>query len=268
MPETQDVTPDPSTGTVDPAIEPSAVAPAPVERPIDNAVAEFNRKFAKLERQFESLTQYLTTAQPPKTAEVKPPDGVSDDDLWRLAQQGDHNAYVLYMQRIADRQFDTRYSGVRRDNTVDAQLMALGQKYPVLNDSNHPLTQTVHMAYQLFLQQGYTAGKATMLDAIKTSIADRPDLISEFYAQGQQAREAGRQSATRVAQAGQTGATHREAPAPISTKVKPSSPQEIALAKRMNIKDPVKSKERFLERQASGQSALGAVAGFIKEEEF
>jgi len=45
------------------------------------------------------------------------------------------------------------------------------------------------------------------------------------------------------------------------------SDAERALAQRMGVKDPAKAKERFLARQKAGQSALGGVAGFVREEE-
>ena len=86
--DTPDVTPDPSTGTV--PVEPVAeVTPIPEgDRPLQNVMGEWSRKFGRLERQLESLTQYLAASQAPAT---KPPvtstNEVSQDDLWRLAQQ-------------------------------------------------------------------------------------------------------------------------------------------------------------------------------------
>ena len=270
-----DETPDVAASS--PAPEPAPTAPdssgavSPVQasdRPVENLAAEVHRRFGKFERQLESLTQYLATAQ---TQAQKPPQtgqqDVTDEDLWRLAQQGDRNAFDVYMTRIADRRGALQQQGVRREQSVDAQLHALGYKYPVFNDPNHPLTQTANLAYGLLIQQGYAGGKATMLEAIKTAIADRPDLVSEIHAQGGQAREGVRRSATQVAQAGQTGVAHRDTPAPPPTKTKPLSGKEAEIAQRMGVKDPGKSKERFLQRQADGRSQLGAVAGFVREED-
>ena len=206
-----------------PEVAPAAAEPTPVqERPIENLAAEMNRKFEKFQRQMEAMSQYLASNQSRTPEPAAPKQDVTDDDLWRLAQQGDRNAFDVYMQRIASRTAQTQFQGARRESTVDAQLVALGQKYPVFNDGAHPLTQTVQMAYQLLLQQGYPVGKVTMLDAMKTAIADRPDLVADLQSQVGIAREGARQSASRVAQAGQMGAAHRESPAPTSTiKVKP-----------------------------------------------
>jgi len=49
--------------------------------------------------------------------------------------------------------------------------------------------------------------------------------------------------------------------------VRPLTEKERELAQRMGVKDPQKAKEAFLQRQKEGKSALGAVAGFIKEED-
>ena len=237
------------------------------DRPIENAVGEFSRKFARLEQRLDSIAQAMVQPQRPSGEQ---PTAYTDDDLWRLAQQGDRAAFDLYMQRVAARTSHTQIQQNRHVQLIDGQLATLAQKYPVLNDTSHPLTQTVQQAYQIMVQQGYQPGKVTLLDAIKTAIADRPDLVAELQGQSTVVRDAPRRSAAEVAQAGQTAAAHRNPPPPAPrTKARPMTPDEIALAKRMGL-DPAKaaqSKERFLKRREEGVSGIGAVGLHVKEED-
>lgn len=235
------------------------------DRPWQNVVGEFNRKFGKLERQLEFLVSRLPEPAAPREPGNR--NQMTDDDLWRLAQQGERDAFELYMQRIAARTSHAQSAGDKFERLVDAQLATLGQKYPVLNDTSHPLTQTVQLAYQLLVGQGYPANKATMLEAIKTGIADRPDLVAELQGGASRGRETVRQSAATVAQSGQTASAPRATPPPRPSTVRPLTEKERELAARMGVKDPQKAKEEFLKRQKEGKSALGAVSGFVKEEE-
>ena len=268
------VTSSDSATEVSAEIPPAETAPVTAEtgepdRPWQNVVGEMTRKFGRLERQLDFLASRLSEspAPSPKSGGATRNE-LSDEDLWNLARQGERDAFDLYMQRIASRTAQTQSAGDRIERLVDAQLSTLGQKYPVLNDTSHPLTQTVQLAYQLLLGQGYPASKATMLEAIKTGIADRPDLVAELHAGGSRGRETVRQSAATVAQAGQNPPTARAAsPTPARATVRPLTEKERELAQRIGVKDPQKAKEAFLQRQKEGKSALGAVAGFIKEED-
>lgn len=248
---------------------PGSVTPGSGERPVENAVAEFNRKFRDVNQRLETVMQYLATAAQPTASRASSggSQDMSDDDLWRLAQQGDRQAFDLYMERRALRTSQSVVQSDRQARLIDAQLSSLGQMYPVLNDAQHALTQTVQQAYALLVGQGYPQTRATLLDATKTAIADRPDLVTELRQQAVGVRDQGRRSATQVAQAGQMGATSRPTPPPPSTRPKPITKEEQALAHRMGVKDPQKAKERFLQRQASGQSALGVVGHMVREEE-
>ena len=270
--EPTDVTPVPSPGIEDPQAAPAAgTAAVPVttepgdDRPVQNVVAEFNRKFGKLQDQITSLTQYIATQQQPPSAQPagKAP---TDDELWSLAQQGDRSAFELYMHRIADRRNESAMQVQEKQRITDAQLQLLASRYPVFNDAGHPLTQAATATYQMLVGQGYPAGRTTLLDAIKTAIADRPDIVAEMHAQGAVARETSRVSAARRAQAGATGTTVRQEPAPAKPAV--ITPQEAALAQRMGVKDPAKSKERFWKRQETGGSAVEPrLAAVLNKEE-
>jgi hypothetical protein len=242
------------------------------DRPVQNIVAEFNRKLGKtqdeLNRKIDAVLQYLASGQAGQTqARPTPPQGnaeLTDEDLWSQAQQGNRLAFEEYQRRIAAREFRQMNQVERQQNTVVSQLNSLVAKYPVLRDSSHPLTQHSHQAYQLLVQNGRPANQATLLEAAMTAIADRPDLVSEIYSQGGTAREQVRQTATSRAQAGATGVTHRRDSAPVQQGPKVSD-ASADLARRMGIKDPKAAKERFLKRQEEGRSSFGSVAAFIPE---
>ena len=255
-----DTTP-PEEGTA-----PVAVQTAPVDdRPVQNVVAEFNRKFQRMQEQNQAQFQALAQMIQGGGRHVEPQKGpASDEELWSLAQQGDRSAFELYQERIAERKFNQLSGRQNMENMVDAQLGVLQQRYPGLNDPSHPLAQLTAAVYQSMLQRGYQNGKASLLDAVKTAIADRPDLAAE-YVRPSQAQASARQSASQRAASGQMGASHRDGAPTATANVKVSSGQ-AEIAKRMGIKDPAKAIARFKERQASGVSNIGAVASHITEE--
>lgn len=262
-----DVIPADSSPAISPenagATAPESV-PAPVsaaqgsERPVENLAAEFNRKFARLQTQYDTVMQYLASAQ--HSAPAAPGGEPTDDELWSLAQQGDRGAFDLYMRRVASQTGRSQVQQLERQRLIEQQLTVLATRYPVFNDASHPLTQQVYSTYQALLARGFSPGPSTLLEAMKTAIADRPDLVVEIHAKTSPAplrRER--------AQAGTIGATVREEPV-ASSVAKPISKEEMDLARRMGVKDPAKAKERFTQRQEKGQSAFGAVASYVREE--
>ena len=277
MEDPKDVPAEPSTATQEDAAQSAAESvtqPAGDDRPVKNVVAEFNRKFTKVERQQMEVTEKLNQIsqlllaqhqQAPTPRTTAAPGAETDEELWGKAQMGDRLAFEEYQRRIARREYQQANAQNTRQQIVGAQFTALMQRYPYLNnDSSHPLTQIAQQAYQSLLQLGYPAGQATLLEAAKTAIADRPDLIDNLPSH---VREGARRNSASVAQAGQTGTTTRQDPAQPKNAVI-IRPGEMEIARRMGIKDPKKAKERFLERQSKGQSALGAVSGFVREEDF
>jgi hypothetical protein len=181
----------------------------------------------------------------------------SDEELWELAKQGSREAFDLYMERIAERKAQAYSKVDRRTQFVESQLSGLAQRYPQLNDVSHPLAQAAASAYQMLVANGAAASRETLLEAVRTAIADRPDLVSEIHAKVQPRRQA----------AGQTGAAPQQASQSASAAKPQLSPKQRDLARRMGVTDPTKSMERFYKRQAEGQSALGAVASYVKEDE-
>ena len=261
------------------------------DRPIRNVKAEFDRKFTKVERQqmevvqrLDALAQLLIQNQAQNAVTQPPARGAAPDEeelLWARAQQGDRLAFDEYMARKARREVAQERSASTRVQMVAGQFQALMQKYPILNDGSHPLTQTAQQAYNLMIRGGYPANQETLLEATKTAIAERPDLVSELYSQGAQAREGARRSASSVAHSGQTGGTlRRDEPRNSKGDAVTVKPGEVAIARRMlagsklhpDEKTPEQraagAKKRFLERQNSGESRLGAVSGFVNAEEF
>ena len=103
-----------------------------------------------------------------------------------------------------------------------------------------------------------------MLEAAKTAIADNPELIASLVSgpTPQIARQ------TTKSQSGVTGVTHGRSAGVQSQKKLTVTPEEVALAKRMGVKDPLKAKENFLKRNAEGTSSLGAVSAFVNQEDF
>ncbi len=276
-------TPDPSTGEATQEVDDTAHVTGETQvpdRPVQNIVGEFNRKLGKIQERFEqarnedkqkldAILQYLASAQQ-ATAARQPAQGqgeVTDENLWTLAQQGDRAAFEEYQRRIAQREYQTKSQAERRQAMITQQLNSLVTKYPVLRDSNHPLTQHAHQAYQLLVQNGDPANQATLLEAAKIAIADRPDLVSEIFSQTSQNREQVRQTASQRAQTGVMGTSHRRADSPPQGKPVQVSEKSADLAKRMGIKDPKGAKERFLKRQETGQSGFGNVAAFVREED-
>jgi hypothetical protein len=234
------------------------------------SAGEFGRRFGKLETQLQTMMSYIATQQ----AAVQRPQvqeratgTPTDEELWSAAQTGDRPAFEEYQRRIARRELQAQQQTTGRQNLVEVQLSALSQKYPVLNDSSHPLTQKAQTAYQLLVNNGYPANRATLLEAAKTAVADSPDLVSEIYSQGSVAREHARQSGVRTAQSGVTGVSHRQTPSSQQPRVTVNE-VEGNLAARMLPYNPRRpdektpeqraagAKKRFLERQQAGLSTI------------
>ena len=237
------------------------------EVPVQNLIGEFNRKFGQLQRQIEALSANQTMAQ--QTAYVPQPqyNAPSDEQLWEAAKQGDRSAFEEYQRRIASREIQGTLQSQNVVNLVDRQMQVVMQKYPVLQDASHPLTQTVAHTYRLLVQSGFPQNKGTMLEAAKTAIADNPTMIAQMHSEGVIAGEQNRRSATSVARAGQTGVTYRQGGGSTTPKA-PQITQEVAdLAKKMNVKDPAGAIQRFKERRAKGTSQIGAVGAFLDDED-
>lgn len=278
--ETQGVTPGESptpevTSAVDLSAASGSVIPdTGIERPLQNNIAEFNRKFSDVreaqkrqQQTLDQVVQYLAiqaqqTQRPP--APQTPSRELTNDDLWAMAQQGDRGAFEEYQRRIAAQTYDQKHGVTTRTQTVQNQMATLMHKYPVFKDASHPLTQTFNQAYQLMVRSGMPQDENTVLDAMKTAIADRPDLVAEIHTQSARASEQHRRSASSAA-GGQTGASHRRLdPKAPSTKM---TPEQIERARRQGVRDPEGVMKRFQERQEKGQSAFSPLLAMALERE-
>jgi len=238
------------------------------EVPVQNLIGEFNRKFGQLQRQMEALAANQNMAQ--QAAYVPQPSyqqAPSDEQLWEAAKQGDRSAFEEYQRRIASREIQGTLQSQNVVNLVDRQMQVVMQKYPVLQDASHPLTQTVAHTYRMLVQAGFPQNKGTMLEAAKTAIADNPTMIAQMHSEGVIAGEQNRRSATSVARAGQTGVTYRQGSGNTSNKTPQISAEVADLAKKMNVKDPAGAIQRFKERRAKGTSQIGAVGAFLDDED-
>ena len=265
MDQTSGVTPgDSPTGTEDvqaapsPATQAVTTESAPVaDRTPEQMFRELQRKYEQQARTQEQILQYLQAVQTPaapQSAPQKTKDDLSDEDLWALAQQGDRNAFELYQSRIAERTYNQKQAVQNRTGIVDRQLTALFNRYPVLKDGSHPLTQAVNGAIRLYISQGYPDNKETRLVAATAAIADNPELVAELQGSPTAIREVNRRSSVQSQQSGVTGVTHRRDPAQPGKKA--LTAEEQRLAKNMQVKDPQGAKERFWKRQAEGQSSI------------
>src|SRR5262249_17166517 len=148
------------------------------DRPIQNTVAEFNRKFSEMSRQNtemrrtqEAILSYLQAQQQPSppSSSTQQRGPVSDEQLWQAAQQGDREAFVVHQQRVAQGVYNQNAAAERRAKIVNDQIMALYGAYPSIADGSTPLGDTANRAYRLLLQNGYPQNHETMLDAMKTA---------------------------------------------------------------------------------------------------
>lgn len=251
-----------STGS--PSVDTSADnVTLPEDRPAQNLKAEFDRKYGSLQTKVDAVLNWIQSQAAQPTPQQSQPTEVTDEELWQEAQRGNRQAFEAYQLRMTDRRINQQSRAASYARSVDQQLAAIMNKYPVLQDANHPLTQTANLAYALLLQQGYPSNRATLLEAAKTAIADRPDLVSELH--GSVGTQQTRRTASQMAQSGAMGATHRQDSTPAQTKA--LTPAEADLARRMGVKDPNKSKERFLQRQQGGVSSVSPTIGVIAREE-
>lgn len=243
---------------------------APLDRPVQNLKGEFDRKFGSIEQKLNAVVGYIAQQEAVKSQSPPPAKGKSkaeltDEELWELAKAGDKEAFDAHQERKAAQTYSKLRGLEQHQQLVDGQMTILAQKYPVLRDANHPLTQTANQAYGLLVKRGYPANADTLRQATLTAIADRPELVTEMYSQVSNAREGARRVS--AGNPGVTGASHRQDPPAQGSKMR-VTPEELALARRMNVLDPVKAKERFLQRRASGQSNLGAVGALVDDGEF
>lgn len=236
------------------------------DRPVENLAGEFNRKFGSLASKVDQLTNLVAASiqaqQPAPSGSTVDLSRMTDDQLWDESVKGNKDAFTLRERRIA---MDTvqRHEAVKSEmQMIEGQVAAIANKYPVLRDGNHPLSQHVNLAYNLLQRRGRPANSATWLEAAKTAITDRPDLVSDIHSQTARASESSRRRSVNS----QTAPAHRDQPASESYNFR-TTKEDAQLANRMGVRNPDEAKKRFLQRQAEGRSSFGQVAGNISLED-
>ena len=272
MADEPDVTADPSPALEDPSQTPPAssgvtevVEPVIEDRPLKNLQAEFNRKLSRVEQQYDQLATMLQQALQPKAP--APPanalDQYSNEQLAQLAQAGSAEAQQELTKRLVQVQVQAATVQQQRAQATQTMHANLYARYRQLSDPTHPLTQYAMQVKSQLLRQGYPNNTDTDVEAIKIAIVDNagnPAVIGGPQMIEEPTRRAGVQAQTQF----DGGTTRRHAPA-----VSPGKPKlnekELALARKMGVRDPEGAKARFEKRQAEGRSNVGAVGLHVRE---
>jgi hypothetical protein len=227
--------------------------------PWKNRMAEMERRMAKqfqdaMAQQQAQLQQQMAAyaqqfAPRPAAAETK---SYTDEELLTLANQGHSAALDMLMDRkIAARQ-QQHQTAQQKVTIAQTQVRTLIARYPDAGNASTPLGQYIAQVYQGYTANGYPQTPDTVLLAMTTAIADRPDLATQTQ-QRAAAVEGGRTSA--VQQHGAIGeTTHRTVPKRGPTYEPTDAEKKLATA--MGVKDPKKARERFIERNRTGRSAV------------
>ena len=271
MPDDTDVQTTPSTVSADPVIDPAAPAPVSAEvgepiiedRPLKNLQSEFNRKFGKLESSLSAIETLLQQSRPAAPAAPAQTgwDQYSDEQLMELYRAGSTDAGLKLNERMVSRQVQTATAATSKAQSVQNQLSVLYAKYPQLRDTTSPLYLAAMRVKGALLNTGmHTNSPETDVQAILVAIADNVDL-----ARTQEPTMPTRRDQT-TAQNQLDGSTTRRQPA-TKTAAPALSQRELDIAKRMGVKDPSKSRERFLGRQAKNQSSVTPMIAVAMREE-
>ena len=271
MPDPEGVDPSATPADTDPT-EPDVVPAAAFSavddeqliegRPLKNIIAELDRKAAQRAEQLRAELLAAVTAtqrQPVQPTQRE----YSDEELSQLATAGDSRALQMLTDRQSQRHVTSQVQAQAQSQAEAQQLVALFGRYPVLRDTSHGLTHYAMQVKGVLLQRGYANNAATEIEAIKTAIADNPELAAQSAVRAPSAPR------PTVPQAQAAAPSPRRTSAP-ATKVEPVSDAEFEVAKRMGFKTReavAKAKVNFRKRQEDGTSRLGAVGMHVNVRE-
>ena len=237
--------------------EPSETDPEGV--PWKNRMAEMERRHQRAledqQRLFQQqLQQTLQQFQPQQRPAPQQEREYSDEELLALANQGHSAAMQTYVARQVQRQVaqQNQQAAVQmyqaqRARTAVEEINALQQQYPDLTVTSSELYRAANKEYGRFLP-GRDQNDAILM-AYQSA-------ISNLQPQ-RRAAETARQSQVHAHESVGGTSYARQSPRRGETGfVKSVSPQEAALAAKLNVKDPLKAKQRFAERQQSGRSTV------------
>lgn len=266
MPDELDVPADSSPAPAAPSPSPesgpapvSAVPGFPQDRPVENVMAEWNRKFQALQDQLGQMMTYL--ARPAPTAESS--SSYTDDQLYDLAVAGNKGAMQTLDQRREARLRESLIQQTAQSNALLMELQGVVERYPCLRDATHPLTQAATAYKMRLLAAGAQDTAVTVLEAIRQTIVNNPDLVPRSSADlGETQRRVGAQAAATI----DAGGRRPAAPAPVKPKEHVLSPRELEIAQRMGVKDPQKAFANFEKRQADKRSSVSPLVAQIVRE--
>ncbi len=242
------------------AVTETPIALAPDNRPPQNVLGEVNRKYTKIERQQLELQQQnaeiltlLRAQQRPAAAPVAQAGSeYTDEQLASMDLGGNLEAKRILTERVVRRETDARMNAWTQQQAVQGAVKELMSKYPQLADASDPLTQAVYQARSTFLQNNWTPGPSTDLEAIKAAIINAPHLVKHANSVPMDTTRRG----TVTAQQSMDGAAPRRSPQQGRAQGPALTPRQQELAKRYGVKDPQAAIRRFNERRDAGTSVI------------
>ena len=260
MPDEQDVTVTPSSDSPPSGSAPAAVSsegtPPAGDRPVQNVVAEMNRKFQEQQQQLSTLTQAITAliAQPqsrtPLPSAPAQTRDYTDDELRQLADSGSSQATVMLAQRAARLENQTFQAEQQKQALVTGKLQLMYRNYPQLRDPSHPLGQQALANKQALLMQGRANNFELDLEVCQDAVLTNP----QYAVSAGAASEAARQSAL-SSHVVEPGAPRRQQSRPNKAE-RPMSPDAIKMSRRMGVSDPQGAIKRFLKRIEDGETVI------------
>lgn len=259
-PPAPETPPQAAAAAVTGSAEPQETDPEGV--PWKNRVAEMERRHQRAmedqQRMFQAqLQQFAQQFQPPAPRPAPQPAEreYTDEELLALANQGHSAAMQTLIQRQVRQQVAQQTAHQQRVGGTAAMIAQLQQRYPDFTNTASELYRHANRLYSGFIQ-GRDQLEAQFM-AYTAAIADRPDLVSGAPTPQQRAAEGARQSNVQAHES-VGGTTYARQPARRQEQgfTKAVTPQEAALAQKYGVKDPLKAKQRLMERQQSGRSSV------------
>ena len=230
--------------------------------PWRNRMAEQQRRFDQereaMRQQFQAqlqqygqqiVQQFQSQAPRPQAAQERE---YTEEELLQLANQGHSTAMQQLIQRQVRQQMAQQNQQQARASTFNQLVGQLQRSYPDFMNSESTLYRTANRFYAAFLP-----GR----DPLEAQYISYTSAITELgLSQApQRAAEGSRQASVQAhdAMGGTSFAAQSQRPQRgdkgFAGQV---TPQEHALAKKLQVKNPQEAKKRFLERQAKGFSSV------------
>lgn len=257
IPSATPTDPDPNDASGAPAAAVPAVGDEVIgDRPVRNVIAELDRKMAQ---RFDQFRAELLAAQLPSRPSAPQARDYSDEELSQLATAGDARALQTLTDRQAARHAAQQQQVASQAQTEQAEVAALYSRYAVLNDESHQLTQYAMRVKAALIARGAPNTYGTVRDAILRAIADNPQLVAPVATPTPRPSAPTSQS---------SAPSPRRTPAAPSNKTTTLTDEQWEVAKRYGYKtreDAAKAIDRTKQRRQTGQSGLGAIQMYVRE---